>query len=315
MTTSEITDVPRQRRNDSRPSPFHTASSISDGSPLVYRRSRNHAHAAERARDQQGADPPCRGRLLDAVLQAAFVVAERRVLHVEQDRHHQRSSRPAAMPVSTTITQNRGVRAPAPPLVMFGCSIAPRPEGIRCFSSGCGRRTRSLTPAGRRPRAALSQGDGPWRRARPPGRSCGCLPGRRVVTCLVRDWRVEPGCACGDASRALALARRRAGKAADVPAPGGRPRPPRGCHMCLRHTPTVGLAAVHLRWTAASCALHGGCPYLGRVINRDAAAHSCPGRSRCVAGAEADLAPCPTGMAGPMGPGLPAWLRPASGVR
>ena len=43
MTTSEITDVPRQRRNDSRPSPFHTASSISDGSPLVYRRSTNQA--------------------------------------------------------------------------------------------------------------------------------------------------------------------------------------------------------------------------------------------------------------------------------
>ena len=43
MTTSEITEVPRQRRNDSRPSPFHTASSISDGSPLVYRRSRNQA--------------------------------------------------------------------------------------------------------------------------------------------------------------------------------------------------------------------------------------------------------------------------------
>jgi hypothetical protein len=43
MTTSEITEVPRQRRNDSRPSPFHTASSISDGSPLVYRRSKNHA--------------------------------------------------------------------------------------------------------------------------------------------------------------------------------------------------------------------------------------------------------------------------------
>jgi hypothetical protein len=35
MTTSEITDVPRQRRNDSRPSPFQIASSISDGSPLV----------------------------------------------------------------------------------------------------------------------------------------------------------------------------------------------------------------------------------------------------------------------------------------
>jgi hypothetical protein len=35
MTTSEITEVPRQRRKDSRPSPFQSASSISEGSPLV----------------------------------------------------------------------------------------------------------------------------------------------------------------------------------------------------------------------------------------------------------------------------------------
>jgi hypothetical protein len=33
------------------------------------------------------------------------------------------------MPVSTTITQNRRVSTPAPPLVMFGCSMAPRPDG------------------------------------------------------------------------------------------------------------------------------------------------------------------------------------------
>ncbi len=38
MTTSEITDVPRLRRNDSFPLPFHTASSTSEHSPLVYRR-------------------------------------------------------------------------------------------------------------------------------------------------------------------------------------------------------------------------------------------------------------------------------------
>ena len=43
MTTSEMTEVPRQRRNDSRPSPFQIASSISDCSPWVYRRSTNHA--------------------------------------------------------------------------------------------------------------------------------------------------------------------------------------------------------------------------------------------------------------------------------
>jgi len=33
--------------------------------------------------------PRCPGLRLGAVLQAAFVVAERGVLHVEQDRHHQ----------------------------------------------------------------------------------------------------------------------------------------------------------------------------------------------------------------------------------
>jgi hypothetical protein len=43
MTTSEITEVPRQRRNERLPSPFRSASSISDGSPSVYRRSKNHA--------------------------------------------------------------------------------------------------------------------------------------------------------------------------------------------------------------------------------------------------------------------------------
>jgi anti-sigma B factor antagonist len=47
--------------------------------------------AAERARDQQGAHPPRRGCLRYAMLQAPRVVAERRVLHVEQDQHHQRA--------------------------------------------------------------------------------------------------------------------------------------------------------------------------------------------------------------------------------
>src|SRR6266704_6041567 len=44
-----------------------------------------------------GAGPspfPLSGLRLGAVLQAAFVVAERGVLHVEQDRHHQRAEQP-----------------------------------------------------------------------------------------------------------------------------------------------------------------------------------------------------------------------------
>jgi hypothetical protein len=47
-------------------------------------------NAAEYARDQQRADPPRRRCLLHAVLQAALVIAERRILHAEQDRRHQR---------------------------------------------------------------------------------------------------------------------------------------------------------------------------------------------------------------------------------
>jgi hypothetical protein len=77
-------------------------------------------------------------------------------------------SRPAATPVSTTINQNRGVRTPAPPLVMFGCSIAPRPDGIRRLSSGCGRRRRSLILAGRRLRAVPCMRGGRRPRARSP---------------------------------------------------------------------------------------------------------------------------------------------------
>ena len=43
MTISEITEEPRLRRNGRCPSPFHSDSSISDGSPVVYRRSKNQA--------------------------------------------------------------------------------------------------------------------------------------------------------------------------------------------------------------------------------------------------------------------------------
>jgi hypothetical protein len=86
MTTSEITDVPRQRQKDNRPSPVHSASSISEGSPRGIPAQQEPGDAAERARDQQRADPPDRGSVLHTLLQAAGVVAERRVLHVEEDQ-------------------------------------------------------------------------------------------------------------------------------------------------------------------------------------------------------------------------------------
>lgn len=48
----------------------------------------------------------------------------------------------AATQVGNTITQNRCVRTLAPPLVMFGCFIVRRPDCIRRFSGGSGRRDR-----------------------------------------------------------------------------------------------------------------------------------------------------------------------------
>jgi hypothetical protein len=91
MTTSEITDVPRQRRNDSRPVAVPHRLVELRRLALGVPPQQEPRHSAEYAGDQQRDDPPRRGCLLHAVLQAAFVVAERGVLHVEQDRHHQRA--------------------------------------------------------------------------------------------------------------------------------------------------------------------------------------------------------------------------------
>ena len=86
------------------------------------------------------------------------------------------------MPVATTITQNRGVSTPTPSLVIFGCSVAPRPDGMRCFSSGGGRRMRSLALADRRPRTVPSLRGGRRRRAGPPELLMRARPG----------WAVSP---------------------------------------------------------------------------------------------------------------------------
>ena len=247
MTSSEITDVARQRRNDSRLAVPHRLVDLRRLA-LCVAPQQEPRDAAECARDQRG--DPARRHMLHAVLQAAFVVAERGVLHVEQDRHHQRAGEEqAAMPVSTTITQNRGVRTPAPPLVMFGCSIAPRPDGRRCSRL---RPPHALADPGRSP-IAHSAEPAPWARAARPAAMTFAvrdyLPGRRAVIYLVRDRRAEPGCMCGGTGRALA--RSHAGKAPDVPAPGEQHHPLRGGHRCLRHTPTVsfrGYQAPTGRW-------------------------------------------------------------------
>ena len=54
------------------------------------------------------------------------------------------------------MSQNCGVRAASPSLVMLGCSVAPRPDGSRRLSSGWGLRRRSLPVA--RPAPSLAVG-------------------------------------------------------------------------------------------------------------------------------------------------------------
>ena len=98
MTTSEITDVPRQRRNDSRPSPCPDR--VVDLRRLVLGvpAQQEPRDPAEHAGDQQRAHPAEVRGLLDSVLQGSGVIAERRVLHVEQDQHHQRAEQAGGNP-------------------------------------------------------------------------------------------------------------------------------------------------------------------------------------------------------------------------
>ncbi len=101
-------------------------------------------YGPENPSDQQRADPAVGRCLLDAMLEAAGVIAERQILDVEQHRSSAAPNSPVAIPVRITRSQNFGVRAASPSLVMLGCSIAPRPDGSRRLSSGWGLRSRSL---------------------------------------------------------------------------------------------------------------------------------------------------------------------------
>ena len=184
--------------------------------------------------------------------------------------------------------------------------FAPRPDGMRCFSSGCGRRRRSLTLACRRPRQALTQRDG-WarrgrgRRAGPPGRFMRIAPGR--------PGRHLPGARL--AGRTWMYARQRepgshahpAPIAPDVPAPGERLRPPRGGHTRLRHTPTVSPRSCQpgRQVLRAPCTRSPAPrPMTGRHV-----AHSRPDHSRGGRNVETDPAAYPRdGRAGPE-PGHP----------
>jgi hypothetical protein len=115
--------------------------------------------SAAAAGDQQRRDPAQRRGVLHASLQAAGMVAGGQVLHVEQQRHQRGSGQAGRHPVSIVKAQNAGVSTP-PSLVMFGCSMAPRPDGRRRRRSGWGLRCRSLP--GRWPAGRLRAGPGPW---------------------------------------------------------------------------------------------------------------------------------------------------------
>jgi hypothetical protein len=189
---------------------------------------------------------------------------------------------------------------------MFGCSIAPRPDGMRCFSSGCGRRMRSLTLACRRPRQALTQRDGwgrrgPGRRAWPAGRFMRVAPGR--------PGRHLPGARLAGGTWMYARQRE----------PGSRAQP---CANRTRRTcswrtasPAAGrshvsppytdgkLPQLSTRQAGASCAMHE----VARTsaYDRPTRAHSRPDHRRAGRNAETDPAAYPwDGRAGP-GPGHP----------
>ena len=131
MTISEMTEVPSDLRKDSRaPSP-HTTSSSSDFSPRVQRRSRNHeippnapaTSSTTRRRVSEACSTP------DSRVPVWYPNA--RCCTVNRISIIRSPKSPAAMPVSASMAQNRGVSAASPSPVAFGCSVAPRPDGSR----------------------------------------------------------------------------------------------------------------------------------------------------------------------------------------
>ncbi len=131
MTISEMTEVPSDRRKDSRvPSP-HTSSSRSDFSPWVKRRSRNQAIPP----NTPALSSTTRRRRSDACSAAdssdPVWYPNARCWTVNRSSISRSPNSPAATPVSATMAQNRGVSAASPSPVAFGCSVAPRPDGSR----------------------------------------------------------------------------------------------------------------------------------------------------------------------------------------
>ena len=132
MTISEITEVPSDRRKRQRaPSP-HTASSTLGLLPSGVAAQQVPGHPAERPGDQQHDETPGIGGVLHRRCNVPEWYPNARCWTVNRTSIIKSPNSPVATPVSTTMTQNRGVSAASPSPVAFGCSVAPRPDGIRC---------------------------------------------------------------------------------------------------------------------------------------------------------------------------------------
>ena len=122
MTTSEMTDVPKLRSTDSRPSPVHSTSSTSDFWPGVKRRSTYQATPPITPPISSG-----RTRCQPPALATAAVkplplssTPKARCSTLNKMNIIRSPSSPVATPVMTTMTQNRRVSRASPSPVTFG---------------------------------------------------------------------------------------------------------------------------------------------------------------------------------------------------
>ena len=129
MATSLITAVPKLRRTPSSPDPVQTASSTSL-LPAAALRSRNHvgpttAPPMSRARKRRRSDV-----CATAWPNGPLLYPNARCCVACSTAIIRAPSSPVAIAVASSANQNRTVSR-AVSLVLFGCSIAPRPEGNR----------------------------------------------------------------------------------------------------------------------------------------------------------------------------------------
>ena len=144
-TTSEISDVPSDRRNDRRASsrPHHVVDlgPLPGGVPAQ----QVPGDPAERPGDHQHGHPAAAPDACSTAASSdAGVVPEREVLDAEQQRHHQVPEQPGGRPGQRDHAQNVGVSAASPSPAALGCSVAPRPDGSRRLIRGGGMRARPI---------------------------------------------------------------------------------------------------------------------------------------------------------------------------